>query len=106
MDGMRRARVSIARRSNTRGTLVAGVVLIAAALHAQAPEIRKPRADPLPPAASQGGGSPAAVRVPQSQLSCVTGECHSQMGKAKYVHGPVTVGECTNCHIPVEATTA
>ena len=30
--------------------------------------------------------------------SCVTAKCHSGMGKAKFVHGPVAVGQCTICH--------
>lgn len=102
---MRQASGVVARRWIARGILVAGVVLIAAVLHAQAPEPRKQRSDPLPLPGPPGGGTLPAVQVAQQQRSCVTGECHSQMGKAKNVHGPVGVGECTNCHIPVEATT-
>lgn len=30
--------------------------------------------------------------------SCVTEKCHVKMGKEKFVHGPVAVGECTSCH--------
>ncbi|MCL4492601.1 MAG: cytochrome c3 family protein [Nitrospirae bacterium] len=30
--------------------------------------------------------------------SCVTDKCHSKIGKEKYVHGPVAVGECSVCH--------
>lgn len=30
--------------------------------------------------------------------SCVTDKCHNGMGKAKFVHGPVAVGNCTVCH--------
>lgn len=30
--------------------------------------------------------------------ACVTGKCHAGMGKAKYVHGPVAIGDCTFCH--------
>jgi predicted CXXCH cytochrome family protein len=30
--------------------------------------------------------------------SCVTSSCHPTLGKAAFVHGPVAVGECTNCH--------
>ena len=29
---------------------------------------------------------------------CVTDKCHSGMGNAKFVHGPVGVGQCTVCH--------
>jgi predicted CXXCH cytochrome family protein len=30
--------------------------------------------------------------------SCITNKCHSNMGKEKFVHGPVAVGNCTVCH--------
>lgn len=30
--------------------------------------------------------------------SCVTSDCHSKMGKDKYVHGPVATSNCTFCH--------
>ncbi|MCM2356834.1 MAG: cytochrome C [Geobacteraceae bacterium] len=30
--------------------------------------------------------------------SCITEKCHTGMGKEKFVHGPVAVGECTACH--------
>ncbi len=29
---------------------------------------------------------------------CSTSKCHATMGKAKFVHGPVGVGQCTVCH--------
>lgn len=31
---------------------------------------------------------------------CINGECHTSMGKGKFVHGPVAAGDCTFCHIP------
>lgn len=31
--------------------------------------------------------------------SCVTNKCHSDIGKDKFVHGPVAVGACSVCHI-------
>ncbi|TAN40675.1 MAG: hypothetical protein EPN22_17085 [Nitrospirae bacterium] len=34
----------------------------------------------------------------QAKDSCVTDMCHSDMGREKFVHGPVAVGECTVCH--------
>lgn len=34
----------------------------------------------------------------QVKDSCVTDKCHSHMGREKFVHGPVAVGECTVCH--------
>ena len=30
--------------------------------------------------------------------SCVTADCHTNMGKVKFVHDPVTGGECDACH--------
>lgn len=33
--------------------------------------------------------------------TCVTSQCHSAMGKGKFVHGPVAVGECSACHEPL-----
>jgi predicted CXXCH cytochrome family protein len=30
--------------------------------------------------------------------ACVTAECHAQMGKAQYVHGPIGAGMCSVCH--------
>jgi hypothetical protein len=32
--------------------------------------------------------------------SCVTSKCHANMGKGKYVHGPVSVLQCIICHMP------
>jgi predicted CXXCH cytochrome family protein len=34
----------------------------------------------------------------KSKESCITEKCHAGMGKAKFVHGPVAVAECTACH--------
>ncbi len=33
--------------------------------------------------------------------SCVTADCHSKMGKDKFVHGPVSTGDCDFCHKPI-----
>lgn len=33
-----------------------------------------------------------------SAQECVSAQCHSSMGKAKFVHGPVGVGQCVVCH--------
>lgn len=30
--------------------------------------------------------------------ACVTDKCHAGMGKEKFVHGPVAVGDCFSCH--------
>lgn len=32
--------------------------------------------------------------------SCITESCHATMGKDKFVHGPVAVGDCASCHTP------
>jgi len=36
----------------------------------------------------------------EEKQSCVTSKCHADMGKGKYVHGPVSVLQCTICHVP------
>lgn len=41
---------------------------------------------------------PMASDASSAQPGCVTAKCHATMGKDKYVHGPVAVGECTFCH--------
>jgi len=43
----------------------------------------------------------AEARGKKKTKTCVTSKCHSKMGKAKFVHGPVAVGACTLCHKPV-----
>jgi len=35
---------------------------------------------------------------PVQAQECVNSKCHSGMGKAKFVHGPVGVGQCVVCH--------
>jgi predicted CXXCH cytochrome family protein len=34
----------------------------------------------------------------KAKESCVTDKCHVRMGKEKFVHGPVAVGDCILCH--------
>ena len=34
-----------------------------------------------------------------AQNSCITKECHVEMGQAKYLHGPIAANECTVCHV-------
>jgi predicted CXXCH cytochrome family protein len=34
------------------------------------------------------------------QASCLTSKCHSDIDKARFVHGPVQAKGCTICHIP------
>ena len=40
----------------------------------------------------------AASPPSMAQESCVTAKCHATMGKAKFVHGPVAVLDCSPCH--------
>jgi len=42
---------------------------------------------------------PKDVAAAEKQ-SCVTSKCHTNMGKGKYVHGPVSVLQCIICHVP------
>ena len=35
---------------------------------------------------------------PVSAQTCITAKCHAGMGQAKFVHGPVGVGQCVVCH--------
>lgn len=35
---------------------------------------------------------------PKKGESCITSNCHTQMDKVKYLHGPVAAGECAACH--------
>lgn len=41
---------------------------------------------------------PFVLQGISSADSCITDKCHSKIGKEKYVHGPVAVGECLICH--------
>lgn len=47
------------------------------------------------------GSAPAAEASPQR--SCL--ECHDNLRQQRYVHGPVAVGECIRCHVPVDQET-
>ncbi len=44
---------------------------------------------------------PAAL-CSAAQNSCITAECHIDIGKAKYLHGPLAADICIVCHIPGE----
>ena len=33
--------------------------------------------------------------------SCVSAECHADVVKHKYLHGPLVIGQCTVCHAPL-----
>lgn len=46
-------------------------------------------------------GTPAVAATgstTETKESCITGTCHATMGKEKFVHGPVAVGQCEVCH--------
>ncbi len=36
--------------------------------------------------------------------SCVSAECHPAVIKHKYLHGPLQIGQCTVCHLPLPGT--
>lgn len=38
----------------------------------------------------------------QKNDGCTTSDCHADMGKKEYIHGPVGAGICTICHVPVK----
>ena len=45
-------------------------------------------------------GEPLSYQKITSSATCTTAQCHAQMGKGKFVHGPVGSGECFSCHNP------
>ncbi|GFO60705.1 cytochrome c [Geomonas silvestris] len=45
-----------------------------------------------------GAPSLARAEAAAGKAACVTASCHPNLGKARFVHGPVAVGECTGCH--------
>lgn len=52
----------------------------------------------LLPHSDNGRAFAQGAEAAQAKESCVTEKCHPNMGKEKFVHGPVAVGECTSCH--------
>ncbi|MEJ2111994.1 MAG: cytochrome c3 family protein, partial [Acidobacteriota bacterium] len=46
---------------------------------------------------------PAAKEEPHSDpfRSCVSSECHAPIVQHKYLHGPLVIGQCTVCHLPL-----
>jgi len=42
-------------------------------------------------------GRPAGAQA-DADKNCVSEKCHANMGKEKFVHGPVAVGDCLSCH--------
>ncbi len=47
---------------------------------------------------SPGTGYPEEQIPPPKTDSCITAKCHADMGKDKFVHGPVGAGKCVVCH--------
>jgi predicted CXXCH cytochrome family protein len=45
-----------------------------------------------------GGRATAKDNKDEPKESCITGSCHANMGKDKFVHGPVAGGDCDVCH--------
>jgi predicted CXXCH cytochrome family protein len=46
----------------------------------------------------------AVTGAAQTDAGCVTDDCHSQMGKGKFVHGPVGAKICNVCHVEIEGS--
>lgn len=51
-------------------------------------------------------GAPCAALAASSAdiklgASCVTSECHGEVSKAAFLHGPVNLNQCEPCHVPV-----
>ena len=98
--------------------LAAALVALPAGAHAQpkpvpprapAPAAPTAPAQPAPAApipVKPAPATPVPVARDAATPSCVTSGCHSQMGQARYVHGPVAAGECTKCHTPKDEKTA
>ncbi|OGW28503.1 MAG: hypothetical protein A2X59_10320 [Nitrospirae bacterium GWC2_42_7] len=42
----------------------------------------------------------SSVSAQAQTESCVSAKCHITMGKDKFVHGPIAVGDCIACHVP------
>lgn len=45
-------------------------------------------------------GEPFSYKKMIPSATCVSPQCHSQMGKGNFVHGPVGSGTCIACHNP------
>ncbi len=46
------------------------------------------------------GTGKESYRMIKPVSTCGTGNCHSDMGRKQYVHGPVGAGVCIHCHNP------
>ncbi len=91
-------------RGPTRSLVLAaalGLTLLWGRSESQPPTPSAPR----PAAAPRGAAAPVQAPKPAGGPSCVTGQCHDEMGKERYVHGPVAAGECTKCHVPLDPKT-
>lgn len=49
------------------------------------------------------GGTALANEQQEIKLgtSCITSECHSDINKTKFLHGPLNIGQCEPCHVTV-----
>ncbi len=79
--------------------LAVAALVVAARLDA-APAPPAPRPPAAPPPAR-----PAAPAADTSQIDisggCLTAECHANLGEPRFKHGPVNMGQCAPCHVPV-----
>lgn len=53
----------------------------------------------LPGSFAQANADKAPINLGPS---CVTSECHGEVSKAEFLHGPVNMNQCEPCHIPVD----
>ncbi|HWR59810.1 MAG TPA: cytochrome c3 family protein [Thermodesulfovibrionales bacterium] len=44
----------------------------------------------------------ALAQQKMKDADCFASKCHDKMGKQKFVHGPVAVGDCKTCHVPTD----
>ncbi len=47
-------------------------------------------------------GAPATTGDIELGPSCVTSECHGDVMEDRFLHGPVNLGQCEMCHVPID----
>ncbi len=52
-----------------------------------------------------GMAGPLSNAAAQTTQTCITPKCHATLGKERFVHGPVAVGECAACHALLKGET-
>lgn len=46
--------------------------------------------------------APSLVSEIELGPTCVTGDCHGNMTEYRHLHGPVNLGQCETCHVPID----